>query len=75
MKEAVMAMTSDYAKGYMLCPIRRGTCVGADCMMWHKMIDEEAYVTLDIGMCGFNNYQLSNVVVLSKVVDESNETE
>lgn len=44
-------------------------------MMWHKMVDEEADVTLDIGMCGFNNYQLSNVVVLSKVVDESNETE
>lgn len=73
MKEAVTAMTSDYAKGYMLCPIRRGTCVGADCMMWHKMIEDE--VTLDIGMCGFNNYQLSNVVVLSKKVDEPDETE
>lgn len=72
MKEAVMAMSSDYAKGYMLCPIRRGTCVGADCMMWHKMIEDEA--TLDIGMCGFNNYQLSNVVILSKRVDKPDET-
>lgn len=75
MKEAVMAMTSDYAMSYMHCPIRSGACAGAGCMMWHKMIDEEAYVTLDIGMCGFNNYQLSSVVVLNKVVDESNETE
>lgn len=71
MEEAVMAMTSDYAMSYMHCPIRSGACAGAGCMMWHKMIDEEE----DIGLCGFNNYQLSNVVVLNKVVDESNETE
>lgn len=75
MKEAVLAMSSEYAASYMHCPIRRGACAGIGCMMWHKMVDEEADVTMDIGMCGFNNYQLSNVVVLNKVVDESNETE
>lgn len=42
-------------------------------MMWHKMVEDE--VTMDIGMCGFNNYQLSNVVVLSKKVDKPGETE
>ena len=41
-------------------------------MMWHKMVEDE--VTMDIGMCGFNNYQLNSVVVLNKVVDESNAT-
>lgn len=72
MKEAVMAMSSDYAMSYMYCPVCRSACAGARCMMWHKMVEDE--VTMDIGMCGFNNYQLSNVVVLNKVVDESNET-
>lgn len=66
MEEAVLAMTSDYAMSYMHCPIRSGACAGAGCMMWHKLINGEE----DIGLCGFNNYQLSNVIVLSKRVDE-----
>lgn len=73
MEEAVMAMTSDYAMSYMHCPIRSGACAGAGCMMWHKMIKDEA--TMDIGICGFNNYQLSNVVILSKRIDEPDKTE
>ena len=73
MKEAVSAMTSDYAMSYMYCPMCRSVCAGARCMMWHKMVEDE--VTMDIGMCGFNNYQLNSVVVLNKVVDESNATE
>lgn len=71
MKEAVLAMTSEYAASYMHCPIRGGACAGTDCMMWHKLINGKE----DIGMCGFNNYQLSNVVILSGKVDEPNETE
>lgn len=71
MKEAVLAMAPEYATSYMHCPIRRGACAGIGCMMWHKLINGEE----DIGLCGFNNYQLSNVVVLSRKADKPDETE
>lgn len=71
MKEAVLAMSSEYAESYMHCPIRRGACAGIGCMMWHKLINGEE----DIGLCGFNDYRLGNVIVLRKVVDKPDETE
>ena len=75
MREAVIVTESGYAAEHMYCPIRHCECKGTSCMMWHPMIDEENQTMMDIGMCGFCNYQLKDIVIRRHPLDDGNETE